>query len=320
MHHVARQKTLVFIQCERNQHTVFTRPKRHMRFALDFSAKRRKTPFGACHTAGRREAPRASLPRLHHPRSTMTLHARALSAALSIGLLSSALSASAAPPHWTYTGSEGAAHWSEIDASFAQCALGHQQSPIDITRTVKTALPQLVFHYGSATPTIWNNGHTVQVNLPPGNTLQVGDQTYELLQFHFHTPSEERIQGKSQPMVVHFVHKTAAGELGVVAVLIKAGRANPALSPVFEHLPRKGEKITVDELSLDLAALLPASLGYYDFAGSLTTPPCSEGVHWMVLKTPTTLSSQQPGAFRKLIGSNERPVQALNGREVKESE
>ncbi|MDH0864916.1 carbonic anhydrase family protein [Mitsuaria sp. GD03876] len=251
----------------------------------------------------------------------MTLHARALTTVLSIGLLSSALSAVAAtPPHWAYTGDKGATHWGDIDASFAQCGLGHQQSPIDIAQTVKAELPRLEFHYGSAAPTIWNNGHTVQVNLPAGNTLQVGDQTYELLQFHFHTPSEERIKGKSQPMVLHFVHRNAAGELGVVAVLARAGQANAALSPVFAHLPRPGEKITVDELALDLPALLPTSLGYYDFAGSLTTPPCSEGVHWMVLKTPVTLSARQIGAIRKLVGSNARPVQPLNGREVKESE
>ncbi|HEY1399547.1 carbonic anhydrase [Roseateles sp.] len=249
----------------------------------------------------------------------MTHHARFLFAALSVGLLSSALPAAAAS-HWEYTGANGATHWGEIDPSFAACASGHRQSPINIVKTVKAALPALDFHYGSAAPTIWNNGHTVQVNLPAGNTLAVGGQTYELLQFHFHTPSEEHINGKSEPMVAHFVHKNAAGELGVVAVLIRVGRANAAWEPVFRHLPRVGEKITVDELSLDLAALLPKSLGYYDFAGSLTTPPCSEGVHWMVLKEPVTLSSRQIAAFRKLVGKNARPVQALNARLVQESE
>ncbi|ANH69058.1 carbonic anhydrase [Mitsuaria sp. 7] len=249
----------------------------------------------------------------------MFLHARFLLAALSVGLLSSALPAAAAS-QWEYTGDRGAPHWGEIDPSFATCASGHRQSPIDIVKTVKAALPALDFHYGSVAPTIWNNGHTVQVNLPAGNTLEVGDQRYELLQFHFHTPSEEHLQGRSLPMVAHFVHRNAAGELGVVAVLIRAGRSNAAWAPVFQHLPRVGEKITVDELSLDLAALLPKSLGYYDFAGSLTTPPCSEGVHWMVLKEPVTLSSRQIAAFRKLVGKNARPVQALNARVVRESE
>lgn len=249
----------------------------------------------------------------------MSLHTRVLLAALSAGLLSSTLPAAAAS-HWEYTGDKGAAHWGEIDPSFAACALGHEQSPINIVKTVKAALPALAFHYGNAAPTIWNNGHTVQVNLPAGNTLEVGGQSYELLQFHFHTPSEEHIQGKSLPMVAHFVHRNAAGELGVVAVLIRAGRSNAAWDSVFQHLPRVGEKITVDEWSLDLGALLPKSLGYYDFAGSLTTPPCSEGVHWMVLKEPVTLSSRQIAAFRQLVGRNARPVQALNARVVQESE
>ncbi|WP_431259242.1 carbonic anhydrase [Roseateles chitinivorans] len=249
----------------------------------------------------------------------MSFHPRALSTVLLAGLLTSA-SPTFAAAHWEYTGEKGAAHWSEIDPSFAECASGHQQSPINIVKTVKATLPALAFHYGSTAPTIWNNGHTVQVNLPAGNTLEVGGQTYELLQFHFHTPSEEHIQGKSLPMVAHFVHKNAAGELGVVAVLIRAGRSNAAWESVFQHLPRVGEKITVDELQLDLASLLPKSLGYYDFAGSLTTPPCSEGVHWMVLKEPVSLSSRQIDAFRKLVGRNARPVQALNDRVVQESE
>lgn len=252
----------------------------------------------------------------------MSIRTRTLSVLLpgvAASLLSSVSPAWAAS-HWEYTGHKGAAHWGEIDAAFAECANGHQQSPINIDKTVKAALPALSFHYGNAVPTIWNNGHTVQVNVPAGNTLEVGGQSYELLQFHFHTPSEEHIKGKSQPMVAHFVHKNAAGELGVVGVLIRAGRPNAALAPVFEHLPRVGEKVTVDDLSLDLGAVLPKSLGYYDFAGSLTTPPCSEGVHWMVLKEPVTLSQKQIASFRKLIGKNARPVQALNERVVQESE
>ncbi|MFX1682348.1 carbonic anhydrase family protein [Mitsuaria sp. CC2] len=248
----------------------------------------------------------------------MAFHTRLRLIALA-ALLSSTLPALAAA-HWEYAGHQGAVHWGELDASFAECASGHQQSPIDIVATERSALPALNFRYGSAAPTIWNNGHTVQVNLPAGNTLEVGDQRYELLQFHFHTPSEEHIRGKSSPMVAHFVHKNAAGELGVVAVLIRVGRPNAALEPLFRHLPRAGERIIVDDLSLDLAGVLPKSLGYYDFSGSLTTPPCSEGVHWMVLKEPVTLSSRQIDAFRRLVGENARPVQPLNARVIRESE
>lgn len=251
-----------------------------------------------------------------------TPSARRSSLVLSTLLSALILGASApaiAATHWDYGGHVGAEHWGEIDPAFAECSMGHRQSPVNIDKTVKADLPPLVFHYGTAAPTIWNNGHTVQVNLPAGHTLEVGEQRYELLQFHFHTPSEERIHGQAAPMVAHFVHRNAAGELGVVAVLMRAGASNASLRAVFQHLPHPGEHITVDDLSLDLTALLPQSLGYYDFTGSLTTPPCSEGVHWMVLKEPVTLSSGQLATFRKLIGHNARPVQPLHGREVLES-
>lgn len=246
----------------------------------------------------------------------LTLSPRHLLSGLSLALLSSfALAA----PHWEYKGHHGAEHWAELDAAYEQCGMGHQQSPINIDHTTPADLPALNFHYGSVAPTIWNNGHTVQVNVPAGNTLEVGGQTYELLQFHFHLPSEEAVHGHRYPMVAHLVHKNAAGQLGVVAVLIGPGKANAALQPVFAHLPRAGEHVTVDDLTLDLATLLPQALGYYSFEGSLTTPPCSEGVNWMVLKQPVDLTPAQIAAFRHAVGRNARPLQALNGRTVTES-
>jgi carbonic anhydrase len=222
-------------------------------------------------------------------------------------------------PHWGYTGKSGAAHWGELEPGFEACARGTAQSPIDIRNTVKADLPALDFQYTAAAPTIVNNGHTVQVNLPAGSSLAVDGKKLELLQFHFHTPSEEAIAGKHTAMVAHFVHKGEDGKLGVVAVLIQPGKTNAAWAPIFAHLPRVGEQITVDGLSLDLAALLPAKKGYYSFEGSLTTPPCSEGVQWMVLKEPVKLGAQQIKAFRQLYNANARPVQPLHGRVVKES-
>ena len=223
-------------------------------------------------------------------------------------------------PHWAYTGHHGSpAHWAELDPAFETCAKGTKQSPVDIGKTVKTALPKLEFAYGSVAPVIVNNGHTVQVNLPAGQSLKIGDQSYELLQFHFHTPSEETIAGKHAAMVAHFVHRNAAGELGVVGVLLEQGKRNPAFEGIFSHLPRPGEKITVDGLTLDLAALLPADKGYYAYEGSLTTPPCSQGVSWMVLKTPVKLGAEQIKAFRRLFSANARPIQPLNGRIIQES-
>jgi len=222
-------------------------------------------------------------------------------------------------PHWTYAGHGGPADWAHLDATFEACAKGHRQSPIDIRGAVKSELPALGFQYASTEPTIVNNGHTIQVNLPAGNTLKVGDTTYELLQFHFHSPSEEQIAGKHTAMVAHFVHRNAAGQLGVVGVLIQPGKSNAAYAPIFEHLPRKGERITVDGLKLDLGALLPADKGYYAFEGSLTTPPCSEGVSWMVLKTPVRLGADQIKAFRRIYNANARPIQPGNDRVIKES-
>lgn len=227
--------------------------------------------------------------------------------------------ADGSPAHWEYTGEDGPSHWATLDSHYESCGKGQHQSPINITQAVKSTLPALEFHYSDSSPTIINNGHTVQVNLPAGNTLTVGDQTYELVQFHFHTPSEEAINGKHTAMVAHFVHKNAAGALGVVAVLLQVGKANSAFGPIFEHLPRPHEKISVDDLMLKLADLLPKNLGYYAFEGSLTTPPCSEGVSWMVLKEPVTLSAGQIKAFRQVIHANARPIQPLNDRVIKES-
>lgn len=223
-------------------------------------------------------------------------------------------------PHWSYSGRHSdPAHWAALDQAFEACSSGQHQSPIDISRTKREALPALDFHYSSAAPSIINNGHTVQVVLPAGQTLTVGEQSYELLQFHFHTPSEETVHGKHTAMVAHFVHRNAAGQLGVVGLLMKQGKANPAFAPVFAHLPRVGEKVTVDNLALDLAAMLPADKGYYAYEGSLTTPPCSEGVNWMVLKHPVELSAAQIHAFQHVYHANARPIQAVHDRVIKES-
>lgn len=223
-------------------------------------------------------------------------------------------------PHWNYEhGHEGPSHWAELDPAFETCAKGATQSPIDIRNAVKADLPALQFNYGEVQPQIVNNGHTIQVNVPAGQTLSVGGQTYNLLQFHFHTPSEEAFDGKRAAMVGHFVHKNEAGALGVIAVMIQPGKTHAAYAPIFEHLPRKGETITVDGLKLDLAAMLPKETKYYAFAGSLTTPPCSEGVSWMVLKQPITFDAAQIKAFRRIFNANARPIQPVNGRVIQES-
>jgi len=220
------------------------------------------------------------------------------------------------PVHWSYTGKTDAAHWAALDAANSACKLSRQQSPINIdTRHLtRAALAPLEFSYATGAAEVVNNGHTVQVNLPAGGILHAGDETTKLLQFHFHTPSEETINGKHYPMVAHFVHKADDGMLSVVAVLFKEGKENATLAPVFAAMPAQGEAAAL--ASFDPSTLLPQNHAYYKFTGSLTTPPCSDGVHWQVMKNPVELSKQQIAAFRKLYPMNARPVQKLNGRHV----
>ena len=230
--------------------------------------------------------------------------------------VSAALAAEQPPPHWGYQGEHGPAHWAEVDSGFSTCALGRMQSPIDIRNALEADLPEIDFAYGAGPAEVLNNGHTVQVNLPASGGIAIDGTHYALLQFHFHTPSEEKINGKTYPLVAHLVHQNAEGKLAVVAVLFKTGRENAALQPVFASLPGKAGESRELTAPLDVAALLPAQQSYWAFTGSLTTPPCSEDVRWQVLKTPVEISAAQLAAFRKLYRMNARPVQPLNGRVV----
>jgi carbonic anhydrase len=220
--------------------------------------------------------------------------------------------------HWGYTGHAGAAHWGEMSSDFAACKLGKEQSPIDIRGGKKVELPALAFEYAASNAEVVNNGHTIQVNLA-GGTLTAASGRYALLQFHFHTPSEEKVHGKSYPLGVHLVHRNEQGQLAVVGVLFKLGKENPALAKVFAAMPSsEGTKAALPE-AFNPADFLPTERGYYAFAGSLTTPPCSEGVRWHVIKQPLEMSPAQLAQFKKLFPMNARPVQPLNGRVIQES-
>jgi carbonic anhydrase len=223
--------------------------------------------------------------------------------------------------HWQYgKGHGGPAHWAELNPEFAACGVGKHQSPIDIRGAEKAELPEIQFAYQPGAPTVVNNGHTVQVTVPAGSSITVGDHAYALQQFHFHTPSEEAVQGKHAALVAHFVHKDADGKLAVVAVLFDVGKESGALAPVFGKLPGKpGTEVTLEGSQVDPAAVLPAKHAYWEFEGSLTTPPCTEGVRWFVLQQRGTLSKAQLAAFQKLYPANARPVQPLNGRTVRAS-
>ena len=223
--------------------------------------------------------------------------------------------------HWTYEGKENPAKWGDIDKTFESCKLGKEQSPIDIQtkQAKKAALAPIQPAYKSSAGELVNNGHTIQINLADGGMATVPSGGYKLLQFHFHTPSEEKIDGKNFPLVAHLVHRNEAGKLAVVGVLFKTGKENAALKTIFANLPAKEGKAPL-AANMDASALLPKSLAYYTYNGSLTTPPCSEGVAWHVLKEPVEISAAQVAAFKKIFQMNARPVQPLNGRVVQASE
>jgi carbonic anhydrase len=224
------------------------------------------------------------------------------------------------PHHWGYSGAQGPEHWSELDPQFAACKTGKYETPIDIKQATSADLPALVFDYAATPASVVDNGHTVMVTYAPGSTLTVGDKKYELKQFHFHHPSEEAIHGKHSDMVAHLVHADGDGHLAVVAVLLQPGAANPVLSQIKSKVStEKGHPLALAERSLDAKDLLPKSLGYYTFPGSLTTPPCTEGVTWYVLKTPVEIAPDQLEWFTRLYPSDARPLQPLHGRAILET-
>jgi carbonic anhydrase len=222
--------------------------------------------------------------------------------------------------HWAYSGTDGPKEWGTLDPAYSECKLGHEQSPIDIRHAEKADLPPIQFDYAPSPLRIIDNGHTVMVNYEPGSFLTVGGHRYQLTQFHFHHPSEEHINGKGYDMEIHLVHSDASGNLAVVAVLLKSGKVNIGLQTVWDHLPKEKDKeATVEGVLINAADLLPVNRGYYTFIGSLTTPPCTEGVAWFVLKTPEEISSGEVGVFAKLYPDDARPTQKLEGRVVHES-
>lgn len=218
-------------------------------------------------------------------------------------------------PHWNYD----AVHEWDDHPAHASCGLGEKQAPINIVtaQVKKAALPAIETHYQSSAAEVVHNGHTVQVNLVDAGFAKMKQGDYQLLQFHFHTPSEEAIDGKHYPMVAHLVHQNADGQLAVIALLIKAGKASAALQPVFANLPAASGKRHLIP-AINVSDMLPDLSKYYAFNGSLTTPPCSEGVSWYVVQQALTLSAAQIQAFKKIIKHNARPIQPLNGRVVEQ--
>lgn len=224
---------------------------------------------------------------------------------------------------WSYSGDKGPERWGDLDPDYATCKTGQEQSPIDILETQKADLPVLRFEYRNGPIKIINNGYTaVRVNYASGNGnyLFVGDRRYELTQFHFHHPSEERIRGKSYDMVLHLMHRADDGTVAGVAVFMTVGSKNSMVEALWKHMPQSvGPEHEIPGLELDPATLLPHDLAYYTYMGSQTAPPCTEGVTWFVIKQPLEISAEQADAFAKLYPHDVRPTRPLNGRIVQES-
>ncbi len=221
--------------------------------------------------------------------------------------------------HWDYDGEFGPENWGKINPAWAQCGKGSRQSPIDIRDGMKVNLDEIDFDYRPGTFSEIDNGHTVQVNVAAGSAIQIGTERYQLQQFHFHRPSEERINGKGTEMVIHLVHRGSGGKLAVVAVLLERGQGNDAIQTVWNNLPLEKGQLGSPGIELDPLELLPSRREYYTYMGSLTEPPCTENVLWVVLKQPMTASPAQMALFSRLYPLNARPVQASEGRIVKES-
>ncbi|GAB6039732.1 carbonic anhydrase family protein [Endothiovibrio diazotrophicus] len=217
---------------------------------------------------------------------------------------------------WGYSGEEGPEHWGQLSPDYHLCGTGRNQSPVDLGGFIQAELPPLALHYQAGGTRVVNNGHTIKVDYAPGSTLQVNGRPYELKQFHFHSPSENLIAGDSFPMEMHLVHADADGNLAVIGVMFEEGEANAELAKAWAAMPdHRGSAAPAS--TIDVNGLLPADRDYFRYNGSLTTPPCSEGVTWLVMKHTATASKAQIEAFQHVMHHpNNRPVQPINARTI----
>ncbi len=217
--------------------------------------------------------------------------------------------------HWSYEGDTGPEHWGSLSPDYALCGTGKAQSPIDIRAVDIIDTNPIEFHYQPSKLHVVNNGHTIQANYDPGSYMVKDGVRYDLLQFHFHSPSEHAIEGKQTDMVAHLVHKSAEGKLAVVGVLLDQGDENPVLKPIWDIMPSEKGKADAD-VEINAADLLPEDRTYFHYMGSLTTPPCSEGVNWNVMAKPVSVSAGQVEAFTAIFPLSVRPLQPVNGRTI----
>jgi carbonic anhydrase len=214
--------------------------------------------------------------------------------------------------HWDYEGEMGPENWGK---EFPTCGKGKSQSPLNIKGPFEKVRFNVVPDYKPGPLKIVNNGHTIQVNVSPGSKIRIDGKAFDLLQFHFHRPSEEHINGKPSAMVIHFVHKNDSGELAVLGVLLQEGNENPGIKTLWSHAPPKeGPEVAPDNIAFNPGNLLPRELEFFHFDGSLTTPPCTEKVKFYILKTQVNISKEQITQFP--FKMNARPIQPLNERKI----
>lgn len=241
----------------------------------------------------------------------------AIAAALSGCLALSSAASAEIGSKWSYDGKSGPEHWSELSPDFALCKSGRLQSPIDMAGGARTNFTGLSFDYPKPPSSVANNGHTIQLNFGPGNSLRSGNKTYELLQIHLHSPSEHSVDGRRFPMEIHLVHRAGDGSLAVVGVLVANGEHHMALHRMQAIMPvSSGTTKKITHTSIGAKDFLPDDTTFVRYVGSLTTPPCSENVHWHVMSTPIEASQHQFDAFLSVIGENARPVQPTADRLV----
>lgn len=219
---------------------------------------------------------------------------------------------------WSYTGRTGPAHWADLSDEYRLAKFGRHQSPIDISDAIERDLTAIEFSYRPASVNLVYNGHTIEELVGQASSIEVDGKKYSLQQFHFHSPSEHTFNGRPAEMEMHLVHQSADGDLAVVGVMInaRAETENAAFAPIWDYLPNEANRKRTEQVTVDAESLLPANREYFRYMGSLTTPPCTEDVLWLVLRSPVELSEMQIEEFRSVLRGNNRPVQALNGRAV----
>jgi carbonic anhydrase len=221
--------------------------------------------------------------------------------------------------HWSYEGEGSPANWAKLRPDYAVCSAGRRQSPIDIREGIRVDLEPIAVDYKRSQFRVVDNGHTIQVNVGEGSTIAVMGRTYRLVQFHFHRPAEEHVNGKTFDMGIHFLHQNEEGKLAMIAVLLEKGSEHPLIQTLWNNMPLEVDQDVAPSVAIDLNTLLPENRAYYTYMGSLTTPPCTEDVLWMVFKQPMQLSAEQVAIFSRLYRNNARSIQPSNNRLIKEN-